>query len=65
MDFSWGIPGLVQPAIQEMDAESRETADLPEEPDAFRRTPAKGQATALGLDDYAEGDIGHTKIDTG
>lgn len=48
-----------------MDAESRETADLPEEPDAFRRTPAKGQATALGLDDYAEGDIGHTKIDTG
>lgn len=56
--------GLGQLATEEVVTEGRETANLPDEPDAFGRTAAEGQATPFGLDDYAEGDIGHAKIDT-
>jgi hypothetical protein len=52
------------PATQQ-GAPGGQPANFAEQPQPLGRSPAKRQAQALATDDYAEGHIGHAKIDTG
>ena len=51
--------------MQETETQGGEVSDFTEETHAFRGRPTIGQAGPLTANDYAEGNIGHEKMDNG